>query len=105
MNWHIGQLVVSTIDHPQSGRIKGQVFDIKALRSCPCGCGTVLIWNGLYCHSECGMSFMCYCRVTRIYCPDEDGFEDWDCTYAPLQTASEEADMKEAIEESLTQYV
>lgn len=45
--WHINQDVVTVENHPDGIFKHNQLFVVKALRSCPCKCGSVQIDVGL----------------------------------------------------------
>lgn len=89
--------VVCIVSHSQGAVKKGVIYPLISIRKCPCGCGQILFDVGI----EKATLSKCY-KTQTVW---DSGKVWWIASdlFAPLQTASEEADMKEAIEESLCQ--
>lgn len=97
MNWYIGQLIVC-VNNTGSDLERGKIYDIQMLQKTPCSCGHIHIGVGVpITQSE------QYCAICGHVFPAREMSLYMECRFRPLQTTSEEADMKEAIEESLCQ--
>lgn len=95
MNWYIGQEVVC-VDDENSRLQKGKIYDIQKLQKAPCSCGHIHIGVGIL-----PITSTQYCSTCGYVFPVDSMSLYRESRFRPLQTAPEEADMKEAIEESL----